>query len=394
MGDKIMDSFIFENSTRVFFGEGCVREHLAGLLAGYGDTVLLVYGGGSIKRNGIYDQVTSILAQAGKKAVEFPGVMPNPTYAKVLEGVALARREGADLILAVGGGSVMDCGKAIALAVPYEGDVWRDFWERRGTVRHTPLPLGVVVTMPGTGSECNGGAVVTNEAVKIKTDRDYPRCNPHFALMDPTYTYTIPKAQMVCGGFDALSHVMETYFSPPDEENVSDDIAEALMRGIIRDLRASVKNPRDYAARSNLMWEATMAENRIIKLNKRTDFMAHMMEHQLSAYTDCNHGAGLAVLHPVYYRRICEKGAVKFARFAARVWGVPEAGKSREELARAGVEALADFIRELGLPTTLRELGVTGETPLEEIAASVTLTGGGYAALTREDVLEIFKTCY
>lgn len=389
-----MERFVFENSTKVFFGEGCVKEHLADLLAGYGDTVLLVYGGGSVKRNGIYDQVTSILAQAGKKVVEFPGVMPNPTYAKVLEGVALARAEGADLILAVGGGSVMDCGKAIALAVPYEGDVWEDFWARRGTVRHTPLPLGVVVTMPGTGSECNGGAVVTNEAVKIKTDRDYPQCNPHFALMDPTYTYTIPKIQMVCGGFDALSHVMETYFSPPDEENVSDDIAEALMRGIIRDLRASVKDPGDYAARSNLMWEATMAENRIIKLNKRTDFMAHMMEHQLSAYTNCNHGAGLAVLHPVYYRRICGKGAVKFARFAVRVWGIPEAGKSREELARAGVEALADFIRELGLPTTLRELGVTEETPLEEIAGSVFLTGGGYAALTREDVLEIFKACF
>ena len=388
-----MNSFVFENSTRVFFGEGCVKRHLGALLAEYGGTVLLVYGGGSIKANGVYSQVTDILVQAGRRVVELSGVMPNPTYAKVLEGVALARAEKAGLVLAVGGGSVMDCGKAIALAAPYEGDAWEDFWAKKGVVRHTPLPLGVVVTMPGTGSECNGGAVVTNEAVKIKTDRDYPQCNPHFALMDPVYTYTIPVRQMVCGGFDALSHVMETYFSPPDEENVSDDIAEALMRGIIRDLRASVRDPMDYAARSNLMWEATMAENRIIKLNKRTDFMAHMMEHQLSAYTDCNHGAGLAVLHPVYYRRICKAGAVKFARFATRVWGIPEAGKSREELAEAGVEALAALIRELGLPTTLRELGVTGEIPLEEIANSVFLTDGGYVRLTHKDVLDILRVC-
>ena len=389
-----MRDFVFENSTKVFFGRGCVEQYLGALLKKYGETVLLVYGGGSIKINGIYDQVISILASAGKRVVEFSGVMPNPTYAKVLEGVDLARRERVSLVLAVGGGSVMDCGKAIALAVPYDGDVWEGFWAKKGEVRHQPLPLGVIVTMCGTGSECNGGAVVTNEAVKIKTDRDYPQCNPRFALMDPAYTLSVPRNQMLYGGFDALSHIMETYFSGPDEENVSDDIAEALMRGVIRDLRAAAQDPSDYNARSNLMWESTMAENRIIKLNKRTDFMAHMMEHQLGAYTDCSHGAGLAVIHPVYYRRICQKGAVKFARFAVRVWGIPQEGRGQEELALAGVEALASFIRELGLPTTLRELGVTEDTPLEEIANSVPLTGGGYGNLTREDVLEIFQVCY
>ena len=303
-----MRDFVFENSTKVFFGQGCVERYLGALLKEYGETVLLVYGGGSIKGNGVYDQVMSILASAGKRVVEFHGVMPNPTYTKVLEGVDLARRERVSLVLAVGGGSVMDCGKAIALAVPYDGDVWEGFWAKKGEVRHQPLPLGVIVTMCGTGSECNGGAVVTNEAVKIKTDRDYPQCNPRFALMDPTYTLSVPRNQMLYGGFDALSHIMETYFSGPDEENVSDDIAEALMRGVIRDLRAAAHDPLDYNARSNLMWESTMAENRIIKLNKRTDFMAHMMEHQLGAYTDCSHGAGLAVIHPVYYRRICQRG--------------------------------------------------------------------------------------
>ena len=256
------------------------------------------------------------------------------------------------------------------------------------------VPLGMIVTVSGTGSEMNGGAVITNEELKIKTGRDYPKCNARFALMDPTYTFSVPKMQMISGGFDTLSHIMEIYFSEPDEPNVSDDIAEALMRGVVRDLRAAVQKPEDYTARSNLMWEATMAENRVIKLGKQTDFQAHMMEHQLGAYTDCNHGLGLAVLHPAYYRYICEKGITKFARFATRVWDVPADGKTEIELAHAGVEALADFIQELGMPTTLRELGVTELTPMKELADSVPLTPGSYGKLTHEDVLHIFEACY
>lgn len=389
-----MQNFIFENSTKVYFGKGCVKEFLASLVDGFGDTVMLAYGGGSIKKNGVYDQIMEILVKAGKEVVEFAGIMPNPTYAKVQEGARLAREKHVGGILAVGGGSVMDCCKAVSLAAVYKGDIWNDFWAKPGVIDFAPLPLGMVVTVAGTGSECNGGAVITNEALKVKTGRDYPKCNAKFALMDPTYTFTVPKAQMISGGFDTLSHIMEIYFSGPDEENVSDDLAEALMRGTIRDLRAAMKNPEDYDARSNLMWEATMAENRILKLNKRTDFQCHMMEHQLAAYVDCNHGAGLAVLHPAYYRAICEKGAVKFARFAARVWGISAEGKSEKALAKAGVEALADFIKELGLPSTLRELGITEETPLAEIAETVPLTPGGYGQLTHKDVLKIFKECF
>lgn len=386
-----MNNFIFENSTKVIFGKGCVKEYLRCLLGHYGDTVMLAYGGGSIKRNGIYDEILAVLQAANKNVVEFSGIMPNPTYAKVLEGAALAREHGVDMILAVGGGSVMDCCKAVSLAATYDGDVWADFWARPGVISHEPLPLGVVVTVSGTGSECNGGAVITNEELKVKTGRDYPKCNPKFALLDPAYTFSVPKAQMLSGGFDTLSHIMEIYFSAPDEENVSDDIAEALMRGVIRDLRAAAKDPEDYTARSNLMWEATMAENRIIKLGKKTDFQAHMMEHQLGAYTDCNHGAGLAVLHPVYYRKICEKDAAKFARFATRVWDIPAEGKSEKVLAHAGVEALADFIKELGLPVTFKEMGIGDDLPLEEIAASVPITPGGYGGLTAEDILDIFQ---
>lgn len=388
-----MNDFVFQNSTVVYFGQGVAREHLPRLLAPYGDTVMLAYGGGSVKRSGVYDEILGLLRSSGKTVVEFGGIMPNPTYAKVLEGKALALETGVDFILAVGGGSVMDCAKAVSMAARCDGDVWDDFWAKRGTVDFEPLPLGVVVTVSGTGSECNGGAVITNEAVKIKTDRDYPACNARFALLDPAYTLSVPRLQMLASGFDTLSHVMEIYFSPPDEENVSDDLSEALMRGIVRDLRAAAADPQDLSARGNLMWESSMAENRIIKLGKRLDFQAHMIEHQLSAYTGCGHGLGLAVLHPPYYRLICERGARKFARFAARVWDIPQSGRTDAELARLGVEALADFIRELGLPTTFRELGLCGELPLDEIAGSVELTEGGYGHLTRRDVRDILEAC-
>ena len=389
-----MNNFIFENVTKVLFGKGCVKEYLCCLTKGYGDTVMLAYGGGSIKRNGVYNEVVSILEGAGKHIVEFSGIMANPTYAKVLEGAKLARENQVGLILGVGGGSVMDCCKAVSIAARYDGDVWGDFWARPGIFDFEPLPLGVIVTVAGTGSECNGGAVITNEELKIKTGRDYPKCNPRFALLDPTYTYSVPKFQMVSGSFDILSHIMEIYFSGPDEDNVSDDIAEALMRNVIRNLQAAIRNPQDYTARSNLMWDATMAENRIIKLGKRTDFQCHQMEHQLGAYTDCNHGAGLAVLHPTYYRHIYKDGLVKFKRFATEVWNISPDGKTDEEIARAGIDMLESFIREIGLPATLQEFGINGNVDLKAVADSCAMVPGSYRKLTREEIFEIFKECF
>ena len=349
-----MNNFIFENATKVYFGKGCVKEYLSSMLLPYGDTVLFAYGGGSIKQNGIYDEVTALLKAAGKNIIEFTGIMANPTYAKVME----------------------------------------EFWARPGFIDFEPLPLGVIVTVAGTGSECNGGAVITNEEKKIKTGRDYPKCNPRFALLDPTYTYSVPSKQMVSGGFDILSHIMETYFSEPNEDNVSDDIMEALMRSVIRNLRASIQNPEDYTARSNLMWDSTMAENRLIKMGKRCDFQCHNMEHQLGAYTNCNHGCGLAVLHPVYYRHIYKAGLSKFVRFAEHVWGIGTEGKTEEETALAGIEALADFIKEIGLPTTLKELGVTDKSVLKEIADTCGISAGSYKKMTPEEILEIFQECY
>ena len=388
-----MNNFIYENKTKVFFGRGCVKEFLTCLVKDY-DTIMMGYGQGSVKRNGIYDEVLGILMREGKTVVEFPGIMPNPTYKKVMEGLKLARAHQVQMILGIGGGSVMDCCKAVALAARYKGDAWENFWDRKGVIDFEPIPVGVIPTTAGTGSECNGAAVITNEEEKVKIGYDYPKCNPEFALMDPAYTFSVPKEQMVSGAFDSLSHIMETYFSGPDRDNVSDDVAEALMRNVVRNLRIAVKDQEDYTARSNLFWDSTLSENRLIKLGKKGDFECHLMEHQLAAYTDCNHGQGMAVLHPVYYRHIYRDGLKKFVRFARNVWEIPGEGKSEEALAEAGIDALADFIREIGLPTTLRELGLKDRKQLEEIAESCHFSPGSYRKMTSGEILEIFQECF
>lgn len=389
-----MNNFIFENRTKVYFGKGCVGEHLPALLQHYGNTVFLTYGTGSVKKNGVYDEVTALLKAAGKTVVEFGGIRSNPTLAQMLEGLAVAKAAAPDLILAVGGGSVMDCSKAISMALRYDGDIWTDFWENAGTMNFEPVPLGVIVTMPATGSEVNGGAVLTNTERHIKTDRDYPRANPDFALMDPSYTLSMPLRQVRAGTFDILSHIMETYFSFPIEDNVSDDISEALMRGVIRDLRAAMKDPQDYQARSNIMWEASMAENRIIKMGKSKDFECHNMEHQLSAFTNCNHGEGLAVLHPTYYRHIMKDGLGKFVKFAVNVWGLKaEEYPDDTALAAAGIDALEAFIKELGLPQTLGDLGIDDSVDLKEIADSCYTAGGAFRTIDQDEIHQIFLEC-
>lgn len=389
-----MQKFVYEYATKVYFGEGAAKEHLAAAVSAYGPHVMLAYGGGSVKKNGIYDEVKSILEGAGKEVTDFSGIMSNPTYAKVQEGAQLAKKEHIAFILAVGGGSVMDCAKAVALAAGCRGDAWENYWARKGIIDFEPIPTGMIPTTAGTGSECNGAAVITREKRKIKTGYDYPKCSPRFALMDPVYTFSVPREQMVAGAFDSLSHIMESYFSEPDEQNVSDELAEALMRNIIRNMRMAVENPRDYTARSNLLWDSTLSENRLIKLGKKCDFACHLMEHQLGAYTDCGHGQGMAVLHPSYYRHIYRDGLSKFARFAVNVWGISPEGKSQEELARAGIDALEAFIRDMGLPTTLRQLGIKDQKQLKSIADSCRFSPGGYRKILPGEILEIFKECY
>ncbi len=405
-----MRDFSWECRTKVKFGKGCVREHLADFVREFalpGRNIMIGYGGGSVKRNGAYDDVVSVLetlgysrngnATEGNLIVEFPGIMSNPTLRRMREGAELAAQMDVGLIIGIGGGSVMDCCKAISVQAGYDGDAWEDFWMQGMPMTHDVIPCGVIVTMPATGSEVNGCAVLTNEDTHIKTDRDYPKMNPVFALMDPSYTLTMPLRQLRAGTFDILSHIMETYFSYPVEDNPADDVSEGLMRGLIRDFRAAVADPEDYHARSNIMWAASLAENRIIKTGKTKDFQAHNMEHQLSAYTDCNHGEGLAVLHPAYYRHICMDGLGKFMRFAERVWGLcREDYESDEEFALAGIDALASFIKEMGLPTTLRDLGFGSDEHkmLREIANSCFISQGAFRPLTNEEVLDIYEECW
>ena len=384
-----MNNFIFENKTKVYFGKGGVKENLSGLLKKYGQTVMLAYGGGSIKRNGVYDEVMGILHDAGKTVVEFSGIMPNPTYAKVQAGAKLARENHVDLILAVGGGSVSDCCKVISAQAKLDEDIWE--MENVKHVNPTQfIPLGTIVTVFGTGSEMNSGAVITHEEKKIKGAVWGAQAD--FAFLDPEYTMSVPMKQVLSGAFDTLSHAMETYFGKPAENNLSDDINEAVMRSVIRNIRLLLHDPSNYNARSELAWASAMAENGILKIGKVTDFQCHMLEHQLGAYTNCNHGAGLAVIHPVLYRHICKSGAARFARFAQNVWGIAP-GASEEETARAGVEALADFIQEIGMPVSFRELGIPTDTDLRAIADSTVLTPSCCKKMTHDEIYEILTEC-
>lgn len=384
-----MNNFIYENKTKVYFGKGGVKEYLCCVLKHYGSNVMLAYGSGSVKKNGVYDEVMEILKAAGKNVTEFSGIMPNPTYAKVQEGARLARENSVDFILAVGGGSVIDCCKIVSAQAKLNEDIW----ELETVKKVFPtnfVPMGAIVTASGTGSEMNAGAVITNEDKKIKCGLFGAQAD--FAFLDPMYTISVPFKQVISGAFDTLSHAMETYFGKPDENNISDDISEAVMRSVIKNMRALLKNHDDYEARSELMWASSMAENGILKIGKITDFQAHQIEHQLGAYTDCNHGQGLAVIHPVLYRHIYKDGVDRFARFAENVWKIAGSGTA-EETALAGIKALADFIKEVGLPTTFTEMGIPKDTDFKAIADSTNITAGCCKKLTHEEILEILKEC-
>ena len=385
----VMNNFIYENKTKVYFGKGGVKEYLCCVLKHYGSNVMLAYGSGSVKKNGVYDEVIEILKAAGKNVTEFSGIMPNPTYAKVQEGARLARENSVDFILAVGGGSVIDCCKIVSAQAKLNEDIW----ELETVKKVFPtnfVPMGAIVTASGTGSEMNAGAVITNENKKIKCGLFGAQSD--FSFLDPMYTMSVPFKQVISGAFDTLSHAMETYFGKPDGNNISDDISEAVMRSVIKNMRALLKNHDDYEARSELMWASSMAENGILKIGKITDFQAHQIEHQLGAYTDCNHGQGLAVIHPVLYRHIYKDGVDRFARFAENVWKIAGSGTA-EETALAGIKALADFIKEVGLPTTFTEMGIPKDTDFKAIADSTNITAGCCKKLTHEEILEILKEC-
>ena len=380
----MMKNFTYTYPTHVYFGENAAQKALNTELHA-SKTVMLAYGGGSVKKNGIYDEIVTILREQGKRIVDFSGIMPNPTYAKVQEGAALARKEQTDTILAVGGGSVIDCCKIIAAQAKTKEDIWNmEFVQRR--LPTDGIPLGAVVTASGTGAEMNGGAVITNEELQIKTG--VMAAAPKFAVLNPAYTMSVPTMQVISGAFDTLSHAMETYFGQSDADHVSDDVALAVMRNTVVNMRRLLVSQNDLQARGNLMWDSAMAENGILKVGRLTDFQAHQIEHQLGAYTDCSHGQGLAVIHPAYYRHIVKDAQEKFTRFAREVFGM--------DTSEAGVEALAVLIKECGLPTKLGELKSRVEiTPeiLRKVADTSNIIKSGPRELSRDEIYEILCEC-
>lgn len=385
-----MQNFSFSYPTRIYFGKDSVRDALVKGMPNMGNTVMLAYGGGSIKRNGIYDEITAILIESGKNLVDFGGIMGNPTYAKVQEGAALAREHNVDFILAVGGGSTIDCSKAVAAQAKLDEDLWNlEYCDHRFPT--ASLPVGAVPTVSGTGSEMNGGAVITNEEVGIKGGLF--SAAPVFAVLDPSYTLSVPFRQVISSAFDSFSHCMETYFGSPRTDNVSDDINEAIMRNIIRNIRVMLARPDDYEARSELMWDSAMAENGILKIGKVADFQCHQIEHQLGAFTNCIHGEGLAVIHPALYRHLVSAAPERFARFATAIWGIDPENKDRLQVALAGIDALAAFIKECGLPATLGQLGggADDDAILRKVADTCNIQPGCCIRLSRDEIYQILQ---
>ena len=383
--------FCFHNPTKIYFGKTAL-DNLSTELANYGDTVLLMYGKSAIKKIGLYGKVIDILKTSGKKVIELEGIKPNPSYTQLLEGARLVRENNVDLILAVGGGSTIDCAKGISVSAYCEGDPWTKYWINGEEVTNKIVPVASVLTMCGTGSEMNGGSVITNEEKMLKNGRIFgPNVYPKFSILNPEYTFTVPQYQMASGIFDAFSHLCEQYFSG-DDNNTTDCLIEGIMKSLIESAEIAMENPTDYEARSNIMWCATLGLNYIAGLSKEQDWEVHMIEHQIGAYTDCTHGAGLAAVSPSYYRYICKFGLDKFVRFAKNVWNVDTTDRSKEDTAEAGIVKLEEFIKMLKLPLSVKELGATEE--MLPLIAKSTIPGGAYKYMEADDILEVLKKSF
>ena len=386
----MLGNFSYCNPAKLYFGDQSL-DYLNEELPKYGKNVVLIYGGGSIKKNGIYDDVVKILEAQGKNVAEISGVMPNPTLAKLYEGIEIARQHQADFLLAVGGGSVCDYAKAVSVSVNCEEDPWQKYFLRFEEPSCETLPVGCVLTMVGTGSEMNAGAVITNQETKQKIGHVFAdeKIIPRFAILNPRYTMTLPHRQMVAGIYDIFNHICEQYFSGTDD-TTSDYISEGLMRSVLHASRIANKNPQDYEARSNLMWTATWALNTLIAKGKSTDWMVHMLGQAVGAYTNATHGMTLAAVSLPYYRHILPYGLPKFKRFAIEVWKVNPEGKTDEGIAEEGLKAMEDWMKELGLAMKISELGATKDM-IDGIADAAFLLEGGYKVLKREEVVAILK---
>ncbi|MBQ3286155.1 MAG: iron-containing alcohol dehydrogenase [Ruminococcus sp.] len=385
----MLGNFSYKNATKLYFGDDSLK-YLNDELPKYGKTVQLIYGGGSIKKNGIYDAVVDILKANGKTIVEDAGVMPNPTADKLREGVKLARENHVDFLLAVGGGSCCDYAKAVSVSVNCDDDPWEKYYIRFEEPDCAIIPVGCILTMAGTGSEMNAGSVITNHEQKLKIGHVFgEEVMPKFSILNPKFTMSLPKRQMVSGIYDIFNHICEQYFSGEDD-NTSDYIAEALMKSVIHSSLIAVEDPEDYEARSNIMWSATWALNTLISRGKTTDWMVHMLGQAVGAITDATHGMTLAAVSLPYYRTIMPYGLKKFVRFAVNVWGVDPAGKTEETIASEGLKALESWMRKIGVAMNLSELGVT-EDMIEAIADATIILDGGYKVFTRDDVVAVLK---
>lgn len=386
----MLGNFSYCNPGKLYFGDKSL-DYLNAELPKYGKNVVLIYGGGSIKKNGIYDDVIKILEAQGKNVAEIAGVMPNPTLAKLYEGIEIARQHRADFLLAVGGGSVCDYAKAVSVSVNCEEDPWQKYFLRFEEPSCETLPVGCVLTMVGTGSEMNAGAVITNQETKQKIGHVFAdeKIIPRFAILNPKYTMTLPHRQMVAGIYDIFNHICEQYFSGKDD-NTSDYISEGLMRSVLHASRIANKNPQDYEARSNLMWTATWALNTLIAKGKSTDWMVHMLGQAVGAYTNATHGMTLAAVSLPYYRHILPYGLPKFKRFAIEVWKVNPEGKTDEAIAEEGLKAMEAWMKELGLAMNISELGAT-EDMIDGIADGTFILEGGYKVLDHEEIVKILK---
>lgn len=386
----MLGNFTYHNPTKIYFGEDSLQS-LKQELPKYGDNVVLIYGGGSIKKNGIYDAIQKLLEQQGKQVTEISGVMPNPTLKKLYEGIDIARQHQADLLLAVGGGSVCDYAKAVAVSVHCDEDPWDKYFIRFEEPDCQLVPVGCVLTMAGTGSEMNAGSVITNSDTKQKIGHVFAseEVMPKFSILNPRYTMTVPEYQMKAGIYDIFNHICEQYFSG-DDDTTSDYISEGLMRSVIHSSRIAVKNPQDYEARSNIMWTATWALNTLVACGKSSDWMVHMLGQAVGGYTNATHGMTLAAVSLPYYRHILPYGLPKFKRFAENVWGVQAVGKTDEQVAQEGLSCMEAWMKEIGVTMSIRELGAD-ETMLDELADATMILDGGYKKLDRQEIIDIFR---
>ena len=385
-----MQNFIYQNTTKIVFGKG-TEEEVGEYTAKHGSKVLLHYGGGSIKKYGTYDKVVKSLEKAGIEYVELGGVEPNPKLSLVHKGIELAKEESVDFILAVGGGSVIDSAKAIAVGYFYDGDVW-DFYYNNVEITEA-LPVGVVLTIPAAGSESSTSSVVTKMDGMYKRSIGTELVRPKFAIMNPEITFTLPDYQTACGAVDIMAHIMERYFTNTDNVEYTDRLSEASLKTIINNTPKVLEDNEDYAARAEIMWVGSNAHNGLLGTGREEDWSSHGMEHELSGIYDVAHGAGLAVVFPAWMEYVYQHDLERFAQFAHRVWDVDPDFKDLEWTAQQGIKKTKEFFSDIGMPVTLAELDIPADR-LEEMAEKATENGsiGSFVELDTEDVLKIYKS--